>query len=149
MTQKKDKKDAVKVENASSPEYGKALKKIHTDGICPFCRKNFAKYHKNPILHEGKDWLVTRNMYPYRGTTHHFLLVHKKHIEHLNKLSKEAWFELYEHYSRLNSEYSIRGGTIIFRFGNSPCTGSTVRHLHAQLVVGNPKKPRGIKVVVG
>jgi diadenosine tetraphosphate (Ap4A) HIT family hydrolase len=149
MKRKDDKKNAVRVENASSPAYEKTLKNIRTAGVCPFCKENFATYHKNPVLREGKRWIVTKNMFPYEGSTHHFLLVHKDHIEHIDKLGKEAWAELYGHYKWLIEEYSIRGGTLVFRFGDTPCTGSTVRHLHAQLVVGDPDRPRGIKVVVG
>ena len=28
--------------------------------ICPFCRKHFEENHREPILREGKNWLVTK-----------------------------------------------------------------------------------------
>lgn len=120
--------------------YAKVISDIAQDGVCPFCSNNIAKYHKNEIV-EKTHWLVTRNMYPYKPTLHHFLLIHKEHIEHVKDLTPEAWLELHEIISELSKTNSIDGGSLMMRFGNTKFTGASVSHLHAHIVQSNPDDP--------
>lgn len=128
------KKKSVYVPNARRGKYREAIEQIEKDGVCPFCPKHLRSYHKKRILKTGKRWLVTKNMYPYENAKFHFLLIYKKHIESLNNISKDAWTELLQHYTWILKKYKIPGGTVFLRFGNPQCTGSSVTHLHAQLV---------------
>src|SRR3989344_7470644 len=114
-------------------EYLEVLEKIKKDGVCPFCPEHLLKYHKKPILLDGEFWIVTENMYPYKNTLFHFLFIHKRHIETVLDLSKDSWSELHLLHKWLIKTRGILGGTIIFRFGNNDRTGSSVKHLHAQL----------------
>src|SRR3989338_2630132 len=43
----------------------KTMEEIKKQDHCPFCIENLAIYHKNPILKEGKFWLLTENQWPY------------------------------------------------------------------------------------
>lgn len=130
----------VNSENARRGKYLDVIRKIGKEGVCPFCPEHLRAHHKKPILSTGKHWLVTENMYPYENAKFHFLLIHKKHIESLSEISKDAWAELHRHCKRLLRKYKIPGGTVFLRFGDSRYTGSSVTHLHAQLVCAESGK---------
>lgn len=134
MVQKK----FVDIKNAGDRvEYVAILKQILKDGVCPFCPEYFV-YHPKPILRSGQHWLVTENISPYRGTKHHFLFVHKKHIENLAQLSPAAAAELASHAAWLTKKYKLPGGALFMRFGDKRYTGASVtQHLHAQLISGS------------
>ena len=49
--------DFVNLDNTAhrpTDTYGNVISQIQKDGVCPFCPESLAKYHKNPILKEGK-----------------------------------------------------------------------------------------------
>ncbi|PIR83105.1 hypothetical protein COU19_02315 [Candidatus Kaiserbacteria bacterium CG10_big_fil_rev_8_21_14_0_10_56_12] len=119
-------------------EYRAILAKIKKDAVCPFCPQNF-KYHTRPILHETRHWLSTENFAPYIGTKHQFLLLHKKHIEHLTEMSPAAWGELLKHAQWLCKKYDLPAGSIFMRFGDVKYTNASVAHLHAQLLIGTKR----------
>jgi diadenosine tetraphosphate (Ap4A) HIT family hydrolase len=125
--------------------YAEVLKKIQKDGVCPFCPKYF-KYHTKPILAEGKHWLVTENFAPYGGTRLHFLFLHKKHVEHVDKVSPAAWQELLTHIKKITRKYKIPGGSFFMRFGNEQYTGASVTHLHAQMIVGSKRDKNSLPI---
>jgi ATP adenylyltransferase len=116
--------------------YGKVIDQINMDGVCPFCPEHLAKYHPNPILRDGEHWLYTKNAYPYKGAVHHFLLIHKAHIEGFAGITPAAWLELQELVNVIAQEHNIKGGAMVCRFGETKYTGASVTHLHAQLIVG-------------
>lgn len=122
-------------------KYASVIANIKKDGVCPFCPDQLAKYHKNPIIDETKNWLVTNNMYPYKNTKHHILLIHKEHIESIKEINNEAWKELHEIFIRAIERSKILGGTMFIRFGDTKFTGASVSHLHAHLVSSDPDKP--------
>jgi diadenosine tetraphosphate (Ap4A) HIT family hydrolase len=122
---------------SSRTHYNNVLQKIQGDGVCPFCPTQLAQYHKNPILHTGNYWLLTTNMYAYKGTAHHFLIIHKEHIVHMRDLSAEAWAELHEIIQSVVKNQDIAGGTFMLRFGNPLSTGASVSHLHAHIIVSD------------
>jgi len=121
-------------------KYGDVIKRIAEDGVCPFCPENLARYHKHPIT-EKKYWLLTDNMYPYKPSRYHRLLIHKGHIVHLKELSPEAWAELLEIIKEESARADIAGGTFVTRFGDTQYTGASVTHLHANLVQSDPGDP--------
>ncbi len=137
------KKDFVDIKAAGDRvEYATVLTKIKKDGVCPFCPEHF-KYHTRPILRDGKYWLATENMAPYTGTKHHFLLLHKKHIEHVTDISPKAWQELLSQIQWLCETYKLPAGSFFMRFGDKRYTGASVtQHLHAQMFIGSPKSKK-------
>jgi diadenosine tetraphosphate (Ap4A) HIT family hydrolase len=114
----------------------KVMEEIKEQGHCPFCRENLDKYHKNPILKEGKFWLLTENQWPYEKVKHQLLAIYKTHIEHIKDLDKEAGSELIEMFAEEAKKRNISGGGLAMRFGESEHGnyGSSVLHIHAHLV---------------
>ena len=112
------------------------MEEIKRQGHCPFCRENLEKYHKNPILKEGKFWLLTNNQWPYEKVKHQMLAIYKTHIEHLTEIDPEAGKELFEIFAEAAKERNIEGGGVAMRFGSSihGNYGSSVLHIHAHLV---------------
>ena len=144
----------VNLENTAhrpDDKYGKVIDQIKKDGICPFCPENLPKYHKNPILKEGKFWLLTTNMYPYEGAKHHVLIIHKDHVEKLSEISREAWDELKSLIDSFIKEKNIPGGSLVMRFGDTRYTGASVSHLHVNLVSpdGEDKNRKPIVARIG
>lgn len=127
----------VNIENTSyrpDSTYKNVIKKIRDDGVCPFCPEHFTRYHKKPIIKTGRYWILTDNSYPYKGTRHHLLLIHKKHIETISDISAQAWSELLKITQAEAKKRTIAGGTFYVRFGDTSYTGASVTHLHANLV---------------
>jgi diadenosine tetraphosphate (Ap4A) HIT family hydrolase len=112
------------------------MEEIKRQGHCPFCRENLAKYHANPILKEGKYWLLTENQWPYEKVKQQLLAIHKTHIEHLTEITPEAGAELIQMFAEEAKKRNITGGGVAIRFGSSAHGnyGSSVLHIHAHLI---------------
>ena len=116
-------------------------KKVMTDiaqaGHCPFCAENLSKYHKKPILKEGKFWTLTDNQWPYEKIKHQLLAIYKTHIEHISEMDPMAGLELISLFQEEASKRNIPGGAIAMRFGSNKehgTYGNSVLHLHAHLI---------------
>lgn len=126
--------------NARTPEQRELMAQIESDGVCPFCKEYFTKYHPKPILHETNNWFVTENMSPYEGTRAHILFVYKlSHITRPEELSDAAKLDLFSLVELVSKELEIVGGSLFMRFGDVHYNGSSVEHLHAQLLTGGPE----------
>lgn len=114
----------------------KVMEEIENQGHCPFCIENISKYHKNPILKEGKFWLLTENQWPYEKIKHQLLAIYKTHIEHISEMDPEAGKELVEFFAEETRKRNISGGGVAIRFGKSlnGNYGSSVLHIHAHLI---------------
>lgn len=112
------------------------MEEIKNQGHCPFCRENLDKYHKNPILKEGKFWLLTENQWPYEKVKHQILAIYKTHVEHIKDLDPEAGSELLQMFAEEAEKRNMDGGGVAIRFGKSEHGnyGSSVLHIHAHLV---------------
>ncbi|MEK7646245.1 MAG: hypothetical protein AAB381_00930 [Patescibacteria group bacterium] len=127
----------INLANVREEEQLKVMAEINIQGHCPFCTENIQKYHKKPIIKEGKYWFLTENQWPYTNTKHQLLAIHKKHIEHITEMEKEAGAELIELFNEESLKRNIIGGGIAIRFGTNPDKGnygSTVAHIHAHLI---------------
>ena len=115
------------------------MEEIKRQGHCPFCSDHLHKYHKSPIIKEGKFWLLTDNQWPYANTKHQLLAIYKTHVEHISDMEPEAGKELIELFSEEAKKRSISGGGVAMRFGSSEHGnyGSSVLHLHAHLIEPN------------
>ena len=130
----KNKNGFVDLDNARTKQQKQVMKDIAGAKHCPFCRENLVKYHKQPILKEGKFWIVTTNQWPYEHTKHHFLLIYKSHAVSLSELSPLAGQELFELLAEIEQAYQIKGGGLAMRFGDTDYSAGTVNHLHVQLI---------------
>lgn len=112
------------------------MEEIQKQGHCPFCLENLNKYHKNPILKEGKFWLLTDNQWPYEKVKHQLLAIYKTHVEHIKDMDAEAGKELIEMFAEESRKRNIEGGGLAIRFGSSQHGnyGSSVLHIHAHLI---------------
>ena len=131
----------VNLANARREEQIKVMEEIVADGVCPFCTDNLKKYHKKPILKEGKYWLFTTNQWPYDYTKNHFIAISKTHMGHITEMPKEAGAELMETFTEMAKKYKIEYGGIALRFGDAIHTGATVSHLHAHLIEPDNNHP--------
>lgn len=136
MTNQKKKKRVVDPTFASrTPDYAKVISAIEAKGKCPFCRKNF-KYHTKKFLRERGGWIITPNAWPYQNTARHFLIINpRKHQEGLPHLTAKDWVSILFLAKWAVKKYRLRGGALCLRFGQTACTGATVCHLHAHLIV--------------
>jgi diadenosine tetraphosphate (Ap4A) HIT family hydrolase len=132
-----------------TPEQKELMEKIAADGVCPFCAEHFKKYHPKPILKETPYWFFTENMSPYVGTKYHFIFVYKpSHIITPEQLIPEAILDLYSLINEAVKTYEIPGGSFFMRFGDTRYNGSSVEHLHPQLLMGDVDAPGHEKVRV-
>ena len=123
--------------NSRLDDQKKIYETIDKEGHCPFCKGNLLKYHKLPILKEGKYWTLTDNQWPYNKIKHQLLAIHKDHIEHINEMNPEAGKELIELFQEETKKRKIPGGGIVIRFGSNPEEGNygnSVLHIHAHLI---------------
>jgi len=134
---KKQKTQFINLANAREAEQKAVMEDIIEADHCPFCRENLCKYHQQPILKEGKFWIVTSNQWPYKHTKYHFLLIYKVHAVSLNDLSPTAGQELFELLAEIEQAYDLKGGGFAMRFGDTDYSAGTVNHLHIQLIEPN------------
>lgn len=114
-------------------EYENVISSIEEKGHCPFCPENF-KYHKEPILKEEGEWLITKNSWPYKNAAYHFVIIGKKHKENFLELDIEDFNAVKKLVNWATNEFSIKGGALALRFGDTDHTGATVCHLHFHLI---------------
>jgi diadenosine tetraphosphate (Ap4A) HIT family hydrolase len=131
--------------------YLEVLNKIVENGFCPFCEEHLFKHHPNPVIFQNKHWTVTTNAWPYVGTTHHFILICRTHIERAENTTGYIWKSLGDAYKYLCKKYTLTGATLLMRSGDTQITGASVRHLHAQVIVGGKREPDTLPItaVVG
>lgn len=144
------KKPQVDMDNARVPAQKAAMSDILDSGYCPFCPEHLAKHHRQPILKEGKYWLLTPNQWPYENTKVHLLAIYKSHAEDLSELEPESGKELLELMQWAQKEFDVPGGGWAMRFGDTDYSAGSVQHIHAQFIqpdIENPDyKPVRLKI---
>jgi len=135
------KKQFVDLDNAREDEQKQVMKDIINADHCPFCLENLNKYHKQPIIKEGKYWLLTQNQWPYKHTRHHLLVIYKQHATDLSELDIESGKELLEFVAWAQKEFKISGGGFAMRFGDTNYSAGTINHIHVQFIQPDIKKP--------
>jgi diadenosine tetraphosphate (Ap4A) HIT family hydrolase len=123
--------------NTRREDQKKVMNEIANQKHCPFCQENLTKYHKKPILKEGKYWVLTDNQWPYDKIKHQLLAIYKTHIEHISEMDPGAGSELIEMFKEEAKKRNIPGGGLAMRFGSNPEHGSygnSVLHIHAHLI---------------
>jgi diadenosine tetraphosphate (Ap4A) HIT family hydrolase len=145
---KKQKTQFINLANTREKEQKSVMKDIAEANHCPFCRKNLCKYHQEPILKEGKFWIVTKNQWPYKHSKHHFLLIYKVHAVSLSDLSPAAGQELFELIAEIEQSFEVKGGGLAMRFGDTDYSAGTISHLHVQLIEPDINDPDFVPVRV-
>lgn len=141
---------------ARSDEQRQKMVELEAGGICLFCEPHVRdpKRRKNPILYENIAWKVSANDYPYEGALIHLLLIAHRHVERPSELSGNEWQEMQFALKWIEETYSLRGGSLVMRFGDGALTQSSIAHLHAHLIVGIPRVlddhgAKSLKVSIG
>ena len=146
-----DKKEKTKFLNFKHVRINKQreqMEQIKKDGVCPFCIEYLTKYHESPIEKDGKWWILSKNDFPYNGTSIHYILIYKYHITQPHNIDSSAWVEFGEYISYLNKKYAEKGGALFMRFGDTDYTGASINHMHAQFIVGGPYNENADKIKV-
>jgi galactose-1-phosphate uridylyltransferase len=139
MADRPVKHEHVNLAHAREPHQRATMERIVQDGVCPFCREHLGTYHTKPILRETAHWLVTENFAPYSGARCHLLFISATHATAPWELSDAAWTDLRQALAWVRETFELPGGTFLMRWGDTDYTGSSVTHLHAQLVSGAPR----------
>ncbi len=153
MTEKR--KRIIDPRYAKSEEYSQVLRDIVKDGKCPFCFENFAEFSrsKHTPMKETAGWYLVRNSWPYPNTEHHLLIIPKRHCEELSDLTSSDMVQILELAEYARNYFSIKGGAMTVRFGDSLYTGATVVHLHFHLIVpeidGEAGKAKTVQFPIG
>ncbi|MDP1883993.1 MAG: hypothetical protein Q8L10_01365 [Candidatus Moranbacteria bacterium] len=138
-------KSGLDLKNARKDEQIAVMKKIISDGVCPFCHdfvdKEKPAYHPNPTLVETGFWIATRNAWPYDHTKEHLILVIKRHILLPEEMTEEEILDLWNIIKKTKQKLKITHSTFLMRSDSTGMTGATVNHLHAQLVVSAGEEP--------
>lgn len=142
---KKGAKTKNKYANARNSRLGeqrRVMDDIISRGHCPFCSENLLKYHKQPIIKNGKFWILTKNQWPYKNTKLHLLAIYKKHAVKLSEINPEAGKELLSMFKWVEKKYKVPGGGFAMRFGDTSHSAGTVNHIHAQFILPDIKNPK-------
>lgn len=150
MSPKKQRVDTKNAEVVKRSDYVNTLNAIVVGGFCPFCEEHLFKHHRKPIIYKSKHWIVTENSWPYKGSKFHFIFITKQHLEKTENVSFIVWNDFKKLYKKIIKKNSIEGATLMIRSGDTKFTGASVNHLHAHLIVGNPRtrKSKPIKALV-
>ena len=124
----------VDIDNARLDDQRAEMRKIIAADHCPFCPENMPQYHHEETLREGKYWILTKNHWPYEHTSVHLLLIAKQHVTTLTELEPSAGAELIELAQWAIREYSIPGGGLAMRFGDTNYSAATISHLHVHII---------------
>ena len=129
----------VALDQARSEEQRQVLEEIIRAGGCPFCMENFFRYHKQPIIAETDNWLLTYNQWPYENVRVHLLVVCKHHLTTLAEVSTipGASQELVDLLAQAERDYEMISGVAFARFGEMGYNGSSVDHFHAHILEGD------------
>jgi diadenosine tetraphosphate (Ap4A) HIT family hydrolase len=131
----------VDIDNTREDDQREVMQDIISADHCPFCTENLKKYHKQPLLKDGKYWLVTSNQWPYKNTKVHLLIIYKEHAVELSELNPESGKELLEFTAWAEKEYQIPGGGWSMRFGDTNYSAGTVNHIHVQFIQPDIEAP--------
>jgi len=102
--------------------------------ICVFCADHFDAYHREPIEITGWHWYVTKNDFPYVGTTAHYLIVPHLHVSSFDELPDEAGAELWSLKRALKDRLQPLAVATVERSGDMRYNGGSVAHLHVHFV---------------
>lgn len=119
---------------ARTEEQRRYMEDLQADGICIFCPEHVAEYHAHPVEREGEHWYVTRNAYPYAGTTAHYLIVPRRHVRAFDELPDEAGAELWAHKRWIKDQLAPVATATVERSGDMRANGGSVAHLHVHVV---------------
>lgn len=136
-------KNRMRNDNARQKEQLERMKQLAKDGKCFFCKENYLAVKAAPPIYRSHHWYIKKNDFSYTGSTHHYLIVYKKHKTKPTHLNKAAWLEFLKTIRWLEKYTKVKGYSIFVRSGDMRYTGATIDHMHFHFIVGGPKKRDG------
>jgi diadenosine tetraphosphate (Ap4A) HIT family hydrolase len=113
--------------------------------MCPFCPDGLIKIHQKPILKEMNGMFITESAFPYEGTNKHYLIIPKEHITNITMVTPENWIAVGGLMQWVEDIHDMHHGGLFVRFGDMSKTGSSVAHIHFQLLSGTKSESEKIK----
>ena len=106
--------------------YNKFLKKNRK---CPFCHLT-----NQEVIKQNKYAILTLARAPY--TKDHLLVIPKKHVLKINKLSKKQKdaIESLVYYSMKKLHKKYKNVTVLYREGNKKEIGKSINHVHYHII---------------
>ena len=114
---------------ARSDDQREYMADLEERGICVFC----VEHNRAEVVVEGEHFYVTRNLWPYRGTKEHWLIVPRAHVRAFDELPDEAGAELWALKRRLKGDAAATA--TVERSGDMRYNGGSVAHLHIHFVI--------------
>lgn len=121
-------------ENSRGEAQTAEMRRLDAAGVCLFCPGHLEEAQE--VLHRSDHWAVTPNRFPYPDTALHLLLVPDEHVTGMARLSPPARLDYFTALEWVEAKFDLAFYGIGVRNGDSPLTGSTVKHLHVHVIVG-------------
>ncbi len=139
--------------NSRTKEQLERMEIVEKLNVCPFCEEGLEKIHKLPIEKETINFFVTKNAFPYEGTSHHYLIIPKKHIREVLEISPKMWAEIGELFNWIVESIPMKFGGVFLRFGDLHRSAASLEHLHFQILSGTKsdkdKDKKSVKATLG
>jgi ATP adenylyltransferase len=124
--------------NAATLKQKQDMQDLAEANACLFCPEGL-DLKKKRVFHRGKNWYVTPNDFPYKGTTVHVMIVPVRHVTGFTDLKEEELLELPTIIAWVNKEFDIKGAGLFCRYGDTTYTGATIHHFHIHIAQGHEK----------
>jgi diadenosine tetraphosphate (Ap4A) HIT family hydrolase len=108
------------------------MQALEAAGACVFCDAD--AHHPEPVELSGEHWYVTRNAFPYAGTSAHYLIVARRHVRSFDELPDAAGAELWALKRELKARLQPSATATVERSGDMRYNGGSVAHLHVHFV---------------
>jgi diadenosine tetraphosphate (Ap4A) HIT family hydrolase len=118
------------LEAARSDDQREYMQRMESEGICVFC----PEHNRAKVVIEGEHFYVTENLWPYHGTSAHYLIVPFRHVTAFDELPDAAGAELWALKRRLKAELGADATGTVERSGDMRYNGASVAHLHIHFV---------------
>jgi ATP adenylyltransferase len=117
------------------------MRRLEATGVCLFCPTNLGQNQE--VVHRTDHWSVTPNRFPYRDTRLHLLLVPHAHVTDILDLEPAAQADFFTALGWVRGQHDLRYYALDSRCGDDACAhgGSTIRHLHVHVIVGDVDDP--------
>jgi len=130
-------------DHARKKDQVKIMKKSLKNGGCPFCWEVVENHHPKPILKKGLWWWVSENGWFYDGAEIQFMFFFKEHVSKISEIKPEAFAELQKLIQWVEKTYKLKWYSLFIRSGEMSGTGSSIQHIHVQLISGNSTRGEG------
>lgn len=125
----------INLKSARYPEQQKRMEELKKNNECHFCENGFKK-HSSPIIYKNLSWFITANDFPYAGSSHHYLIVSKKHITSISEIKPKSQNELFKAINWLKNKLKTKGESVFVRSGDINYTGASLDHIHFHFLAG-------------